>query len=289
MAVELDVAISALNGSLVHSVSSSFTSTAAVESFATREIAGTAYLVVVVPASTTVRIEFLRSSVYVRYPTGTDWPEGTVDLVLPYDAVTPIEGVRLTRITGSGTVSYTLSDGNIAWSTLQEDMRGIVQCKTLVVDGITGIKSVDPITDRGFCSQYFGIDTGMMMIENEATSGYSWDATRGNPIFYAERCANGTLDIIPPTNNTDLGSVANQAARLALSSAVVNNACYQIDTALYYVLTTAGPSTDGHWTALPAGTAYGIVTIQNPTGRSLVTDGPMVGYKRRGVNFWTAQ
>jgi hypothetical protein len=86
---------------------------------------------------------------------------------------------------------------------------------------------------------------------------------------------------IPNLNAIAVTPVANQAARVAFSSAVVGTAVLQIDNGTIYVLTTAPYSTNGNWSAVNPGLA--VTSINTETGA-------VTGYvKLAGTNTWPNQ
>lgn len=240
-------------------------------------------------AGNTLKVELSRDNQTTYQQWGGSW---AVDLDVfftkgPADS-SFVTHVKLTRVTGASSANtYTLANGYTAFTGPQQDRIGVVRSKILVVDGVTRIKKVDPINDRGYVSISLGIDTNIFEIQNEAFAGFAWDASLGFPCFGLLR-ASSSAAFVNPQTATNRGAVANQAARLALSGAVVGDGCYQTDTSTAYVLTNAGPSTNGNWTALPAGTPveYCTVVIDNPTGRELVLGGPPVVWLWVGVNHW---
>ncbi len=157
-----------------------------------------------------------------------------------------------------------------------------LQYKNLVVDGGTGVKVLDA-TDFGKVSVGAGAQAQIMEIPNYANVPFSFAA--GLPYFRLFRPTTATIDINSPSGKVDRGTVANQAGRLALSAAVVGDYCYQTDTALAYVLTTAGPATNANWTALPSG-APGGVSIFNPESIEILQSGPPRGCFMLSPNKW---
>lgn len=128
---------------------------------------------------------------------------------------------------------------------------------------------------------------------NVQNDGNQW-LTDANGVLIGYRDNRGVDHLIPQTiapasdgtsvpvagvgggTRTFRGAVANQAAMLALSSAVVGDWCTRTDLAgQVFELTTAGPSTLGNWTAYPAG---GVATFAALTDRTTVdipaTNGP---------------
>ncbi len=153
--------------------------------------------------------------------------------------------------------------------------------KTFVGTGtpITKVLAADDFRYISVCS---GLTAQVMEIPNYAQVPFSFDS--GFPFFYLFRKTVGTIHANPP-DAADLGTVANQAARLALSSATVGDYCYQTSTDLSYVLTTAGYSVNGNWTALPAD-APGGVTIYNPRSRETGQMDPPTGIFCFAPNEW---
>jgi hypothetical protein len=159
---------------------------------------------------------------------------------------------------------------------------GRVPRKNLVVNGGTGIKTLDS-TDLGFINWGAGTAAQIMEVPNYAVTPFS--VTAGQPLFYLFRPTTGTISINPPSGTTDRGTVANQAARLALSAAITGDYCYQTDTALAYCLTGTTFSNNLHWTSLPSG-APGGVNIYNPASREILQYGGPVGCMMMGPNEW---
>lgn len=83
---------------------------------------------------------------------------------------------------------------------------------------------------------------------------------------------------MPPLNAIAVTPVADQTARLALSSATVGTAVLQNDNGNIYVLTATPPSTNGNWSPVNPGTS--VVSINGETGS-------VTGYVKTSTNSQT--
>ena len=293
--VNLSTAIANLGGALVRKRQGSISSgTPLAIDLAGAGLVGLAHAMVSVPVGTVARTEVSNGGVtWLQYPSndlaGSSTPYSMALLLQGAGAVTHL---RITRISGSGTVDYAITDGPIAWYMTQQTSRGKLYTKTLVVNGTTHEYVLDPANDGGVTWEKFGTANDTLVMRNEAVA--PWDRSNGRPSVGVWRLDEGQVELNPPPNNLELPAVSNAAARLALLGVLQNNAVKQNDTGIWYVLTAGagtGPTntnaaTSGNWTALPAGTIYGAVSIQNPHGVQTKNKGAPVQWLSPMTNLW---
>ncbi len=133
-----------------------------------------------------------------------------------------------------------------------------------------GIKFYDKVTDRGYIIGSKGDEVNIIQVPNYVTDPIDIDPDLGAPFFYVWRLSNAVVVIngAPGTNRhpgpdalvADRDPLAIASDLTGVSSAVVGDCAYVTADECYYVLTTTGPSTLGHWTALPVG-APGLMTV----------------------------
>jgi hypothetical protein len=279
----LSQAITNAGGELVHKRYGTISSGSAfVLNLAAAGLVGMAHVLITVPSGATVKVELSRDgSSYSQYPAGVLWPAGPINVAIPFESVSPVTHVRITRMTGSGNVDYAASDGPIAWYAIQQTAKGQLDVRPLVVDSGTRDYLLVPTTDAGVTFLKTGVDNDTVTIPNEISTPWV-----GYPFFGLWRHGNGLVEANPPANSLQLADVPNQAARLGLSSAVVGNAVKQADNGLHYVLMALPASSNPNWTAHPAGTNFGVVTIYNKQGVETVEDGGPVAYVRMERNLF---